>query len=367
MEFGVMFFGCDSGDSSDRYRTLIEAAKLAEARDFVCIWTPERHFDQFGGSFSNPVVTSAALAMITSRIQLRAGSLVSPLHDVLRITEEWSMVDNLSNGRVAVSFGSGWNANDFVFYPDRYEGRRTLMLEQIGEVRRLWDGESITRRNGSGRMVALKVFPRPVQRTLPIWITSSASLATCVLAGELGANLLTHLVGQGVDELAKKIACYRRARAAAGHEGRGIVSVMLHTFMGADAEAARRRAAPPLREYLRAAANLEVHAAHAGGTLSAGRVGFAGQVEGDLMDELVQVSVQRYFTEASLIGTPESCRPLVERLAAAGVDEVASLLDFGFSTSEVLDSMGHLAAFTETWRAQARRRLDPLPSSPCVD
>jgi alkanesulfonate monooxygenase SsuD/methylene tetrahydromethanopterin reductase-like flavin-dependent oxidoreductase (luciferase family) len=57
--------------------------------------------------------------MLTNRLQLRSGSLISPLHDAIRIAEEWSLVDQLPAGRVAISFGSGSNVNDVVFLPER--------------------------------------------------------------------------------------------------------------------------------------------------------------------------------------------------------------------------------------------------------
>jgi alkanesulfonate monooxygenase SsuD/methylene tetrahydromethanopterin reductase-like flavin-dependent oxidoreductase (luciferase family) len=44
--------------------------------------------------------------MIKNQIELRSGSVVSPLHSAIRIAEEWSVVDNLSNGRVSISFAS---------------------------------------------------------------------------------------------------------------------------------------------------------------------------------------------------------------------------------------------------------------------
>jgi len=124
MEFGLMFFfSADQNLDGNKYKLLIEAAKFADEHEFCCVWTPERHFHKFGGLFPNPAVTNAALAMVTNRLQLRAGSLVSPLHDVVRIAEEWAVVDNLSDGRAAISFGSGWNINDFVFFPGRYAER----------------------------------------------------------------------------------------------------------------------------------------------------------------------------------------------------------------------------------------------------
>ena len=123
MKFSIMFFSSDFGDG-DPYRLMIAASRFADASGFTAVWTPERHFDRFGGAFANPSITSAALAMVTERVQLRAGSLISPLHDVVRIAEAWAMVDQLSRGRVAISFGSGWNANDFVFFPERYARRQ---------------------------------------------------------------------------------------------------------------------------------------------------------------------------------------------------------------------------------------------------
>src|SRR5262245_52032364 len=121
MDFGVMFFaGSDRRLAADRYRLLIDAAQFADRHQFCAIWTPERHFHEFGGLFPNPSVLGAALAVVTTRIPIRAGSVIAPLHDPIRIAEEWSIVDNLSGGRVAISFGSGWNADDFVFHPDRY-------------------------------------------------------------------------------------------------------------------------------------------------------------------------------------------------------------------------------------------------------
>src|SRR3990172_8023447 len=142
MEFGVMFFSSvDESGAGNKYRLLTEVARYADTHGFSSVWTPERHFHRFGGLFPNPSVTSAAVAALTSRVHVRAGSLISPLHDPVRIAEEWAVVDNLSGGRVGISFGSGWNVNDFVFFPDRYPRRREIMFEQIEIVRKLWRGE----------------------------------------------------------------------------------------------------------------------------------------------------------------------------------------------------------------------------------
>src|SRR5436309_12774451 len=113
MDFSVMFFaGSDRPRATDRYALVREAAQFADRHGFSAVWTPERHFHEFGGLYPNPSVTSAALAMITKRLQIRSGSVVAPLHSPIRIAEEWSVVDNLSGGRVAISFASGWMPED---------------------------------------------------------------------------------------------------------------------------------------------------------------------------------------------------------------------------------------------------------------
>lgn len=343
MELGLMFFSTQSSSEDRKYQLLLDAARFADEAGFSSVWTPERHFDAFGGIFPNPAVTSAALAMITRRLQLRAGSLISPLHHVVRIVEEWSVVDNLSGGRAAISFGSGWNANDFIFFPDRYEPRQQHMFEQIEQVQRLWRGEPVVQRNGRGKEVELTLHPKPLQPELPVWVTSSGNEDTFRSAGRIGANLLTHLIGQDVDALEDKIRAYRAARAEGGFlaDG-GVVSLMLHTFLGTDVEEVRETVRRPFREYLRSAVLLETAAARGGGTVSGGKRIGAQELPSEIMEELLDMTFDRYFHTAALMGTPDSCLPLLDRLGRAGVDEIACLVDFGVAEEKVLRGLEHL-------------------------
>jgi natural product biosynthesis luciferase-like monooxygenase protein len=343
MQFSLMFFSSDA-TSEMPYRLLLDAASRADRHGFSGIWTPERHFAPFGGLFPNPSVTSAALAMLTQRVQIRAGSLISPLHDVIRIAEEWAVVDHLSAGRVAISFGSGWNVNDFVFFPDRYERRHTILYHQIEQVRHLWQGGSLHRRNGAGKDIEVRSLPRPVQPRLPVWVTSSGNIETFRSAGRIDANLLTHMIMQDRDTLRDSIAAYRRARADAGHDPRnGCVSLMLHTYLGRDREQVRELVRPGLREYLRVAVQLEMQAAAGGGAISGGLEAPEQMVPSDVMEELLDITFERYFETASLMGTVESTSAFVETLASIGVDDIVCLVDFGVERSLVLQSLEHVA------------------------
>ena len=347
MRFSLFCFSDDGTKTGEnKYQLLLESAKYADAHGFHAIWTPERHFQDFGGLYPNPSVLSAALAMITRRLHLRAGSVALPLHNPIRVAEEWSLVDNLSNGRVGVSFASGWHPNDFVLSPSNYENRREIMFAQIEVIRRLWAGEPSLFKGGNGSDVEVRVFPRPRQARLPVWITSSGSRETWRRAGEIGANILTGVRGDPARELASRIAQYREDLARHGHDAEAAqVTVMLHTFIGEDLDKVRERVRNSLTGYLRTFVAQ-------GDDLNLGELGVSGAkiTEAD-KDALAAFAFERFFN-TGLLGTPDKCAQLVESLREAGVDEIACLVDFGLDTGEVLDGLRHLNELKERFAAK---------------
>jgi natural product biosynthesis luciferase-like monooxygenase protein/amino acid adenylation domain-containing protein len=343
MEFGLFYFAASAGRSgSAAYRLLLEGAHFADRHGFNSIWTPERHFHEFGGLYPNPSVTAAALATITQNVQLRAGSVVLPLHDTIRVAEEWAVVDNLSDGRVGIALASGWHDRDFVFKPENYAERRDVMAREIETLRALWRGESVTRTTGAGTETRVAIRPRPVQPELPIWVTAAGGPDTFRRAGEIGANVLTHLLGQSVEELTRKLEIYRQAWRDAGHPGEGRVSLMLHTFVDDDVEHVRSRVWGPFREYLRTSVDLIRNLAQ-----ERGQDIRSAQFTADDWDALLDHAFERYFQASALMGTPETCLAMIQKLRSMGVDEIACLIDFGVDEDAVLRSLDKLAELVE--------------------
>ncbi|MET8131786.1 MupA/Atu3671 family FMN-dependent luciferase-like monooxygenase [Streptomyces sp. NPDC005251] len=350
VDLSLFYFGGDrGGDPGDAYRLLLEGARFADRNGFSAVWTPERHFHEFGGLYPNPSVTASAIAAVTERVAVRAGSVVLPLHDPLRVAEEWSVVDNISHGRVGVSIASGWQPDDFVLAPDAYADRKKAMMSGLDELRRLWRGETVRRRNGADTETDVRVFPAPVQDELPVWVTSARSPETFQLAGESGAGLLTHLLGHSVEQLAEKIQLYREAWRTAGHPGDGQVTVMLHTFVGTDTEEVRETVREPLGAYIKSSFDLLTGLGQA-----MGREIDLRTLPEDELDHLVAQAFDRFFETSGLLGTPEHCADVIDRLKSIGVDEVACLIDFGVEHETVLASLEHLATTREL--SEARRR-----------
>ena len=339
IKFSLYFFSDDGSSSeSGKYSLLLESAKFADRNGFCAVWTPERHFQRFGGLYPNPSVLGAALAVITENVKIRAGSVALPLHHPVRVAEEWSVVDNLSHGRVALSFASGWHPDDFVFAPAIYERRKDVMFDYIDRIKRLWAGDAVEF-DGIGGGVPLRIMPRPIQATLPVWITTAGSSATWAKAGKIGANIFCALVGYSYNDLAERIDLYRKARQENGHDPlAGQVTVMIHTYIGDDGAAVKAMVREPMCRYLRSYFQQ-----------------FAGVVEGsDTITEddkaaIVARAFDSYYEDSLLIGTRRKCETVVDRLIEAGADELACLVDFGLEFDVVMEGLVRLAALREEY------------------
>lgn len=353
MEFGLIFFSSmGAGFDGDKYRLPIESARFADASGLSSVWIPERHFTKDGWLYPNPAVLHAALARLTTRIALRAGSVVMPLHDPIRVAEEWAVVDNLSAGRVGISFASGWHPDDFVFFPERYASRHEEMYRGIETVQKLWRGEAIEITGGNGQPVKVRTYPRPLQPELPIWITAAGDPRTFEAAGKLGVGVLTHMFNQSLEELAHKIQIYRDSLARHGHDpASGQVSLMLHTFVAADFNSVHDEIQKNFCEYLKSASYLlNAIAFHRGQHID------LATLSPKDVDDYVGFVFERLLSEKRvLFGTPETCVETVAGLRAIGVSEIACQMDFGVDTDLVLRSLPDLVSLKEFSSAAARQ------------
>lgn len=344
MDFSLMFFSSDAGEGVvDPYRLVLACAEYADRHGFEAVWLPERHFHRFGGLYPNPSVVAAAIALTTTRIRVRAGSVILPLHDPIRVAEEWSVVDNLSKGRVDLGFGQGWNANDFVLAPDRYADRLRHFYSGIADVKALWRGDRLVRRNGMGAEFEVGLFPRPCQPALQTWITCSGGTERFVEAGERGENILTALLFQEYAELEVKIKAYRDARASKGHDPHaGRVTLMLHTYVGDTMESVREKVREPLTRYLKDSIDLWRSKEKALDT-----------ARPEEQEWIIRFAFERYLRKSSLCGTPASCSEIVAACRAIGVNELACLLDFGVEPDAVIESLRGLKALKDASAAPA--------------
>jgi natural product biosynthesis luciferase-like monooxygenase protein len=351
MQFSLFYFSSNEAEfQGNKYRLLLEGAKFADEHDFTAVWVPERHFHAFGGLYPNPSVLASALAVTTKRVRIRAGSVVLPLHDPIRVAEEWAVVDNLSDGRVDLAFARGWNPNDFVLAPLNFSESLKVLYQKMEIVGKLWSGAFIPVPNGKGEETQIRIYPQPSQSALNVWLTCSGGVERFVEAGTAGVNTLTALLFQSVDELGRKIAAYQEARRRAGHVSAGHVTLMMHTFLGTDEEEVKQKVRGPFIEYLKSSIDL----------WQSGWEDLRNMAP-ERANEVLGLAFERYYQTSGLFGTPETCLETIQKLKQAGVDEIACLIDFGVEEADALKGLHALHWLQEKTRGLHAQASRPAP------
>lgn len=338
MKLSVSFFGSgqEGAPAPARYDTVLALARLADRSGFHAVWVPERHFQDFGDIFPNPAVLAAALAATTEHVRIRAGSVVLPLHNPIRLLEDWSMLDGISNGRVGVSAATGWHPLDFVIAPDAYADRRDKAAAMLDELRSAWRDQTVQAVGPDGAEHQIRVRPDRVQPELPVWLTTSGRPETWSAAGAAGVAVLASTIGQTAASLAGNIARYRSCFDRRTAAATPWVTLVVHTYVGPDddveRQAVRRRVEGPMKRYLAAFVRQQASTGAAAGRLDAA-------AHADLLD----FAFERYWSTLSMFGTTRHCATTLAELAALGCDEVACLVDFGPPRAELVQTMARLA------------------------
>ena len=178
MQLNALYPTRDIGRDPARIRDWAQAAEdlgysYIEVPDHVFGTTPRDgwkplydHAEPFHETFT----TLAYLAAVTKSIRLSTGVLVLPQRQTGVVAKQAAEVDILSEGRLRLGVGSGWNHVEYSSLDSEWKTRGARQAEQIVVLRRLWTEDLVTY---SGRFHDLRevaVVPPPIQRPIPIWL-----------------------------------------------------------------------------------------------------------------------------------------------------------------------------------------------------
>jgi alkanesulfonate monooxygenase SsuD/methylene tetrahydromethanopterin reductase-like flavin-dependent oxidoreductase (luciferase family) len=164
----------DARTDADLYGEALELAEEAERLGLDSVWLSEHHFVD-DGYMPSLLVTAAAIAARTERIEIGTGVILAPLHQPLRLAEDAATVDLISRGRLTLGVGLGWRAEEFEGLGVSQRGLGRRLEEIVATLRQAWsDGLVTTGVPEPGVSVTPKP-PRPGGP--PIWIGGGAEAA----------------------------------------------------------------------------------------------------------------------------------------------------------------------------------------------
>jgi alkanesulfonate monooxygenase SsuD/methylene tetrahydromethanopterin reductase-like flavin-dependent oxidoreductase (luciferase family) len=193
-------------------------ARSAEACGFDALGVTDRVvYDNH-----EPLMTLAAAAAVTERIELLTDVLIAPIRATALLAKQAATLDRLSGGRLTLGLGLGGRADDFAAVGMLTDGRGRRFDQQLRDLRELWSGERIgpaPARPGGPPLIAAGYAPRAIDR--------AARLADGWAAG----------VGP-VEQFAENAALLREAWSRHGRAGRPRTLAFAYYALGPSAQAA---------------------------------------------------------------------------------------------------------------------------------
>lgn len=222
MEVGIDSFAAAFDDASlavnpsERLQDLVKQIELADQVGLDVFGVGEHHRREFLDSA--PAVILGAAAMRTQRIRLTSAVTVLSAVDPVRVFQEFATLDLLSHGRAEMVVGRGSSIEAFPLFGLRLEDYDSLFAEKLDLLLKIrdnehvhWSGEYRPTLTGQG------IYPRPLQKPLPIWVGVGGTPESFVRAGVLGLPLMVAIIGGETRHFRPLIDLYREAGRRAGH------------------------------------------------------------------------------------------------------------------------------------------------------
>jgi probable LLM family oxidoreductase len=243
MELGIYTFADLPVDGStgkyesahQRIQDLIEEIVLADEVGLDVFAIGEHHRPEY--AVSAPAVVLAAAAVKTRNIKLSSSVTVLSSDDPVRVFQDFSTLDLLSNGRAEIMVGRGSFIESFPLFGYNLKDYDALFSEKLALLLQLNTAEVVTW-TGKHRpsFQELGVYPRPLQKELPIWIAVGGTQSSVVRAAQLGIPMAIAIIGGSPAQFAPLVQLYRDVAKASGHDPSKVqLSINSHAFI-ADSE-----------------------------------------------------------------------------------------------------------------------------------
>ncbi|TDE14656.1 LLM class flavin-dependent oxidoreductase [Dyadobacter psychrotolerans] len=225
MEIGISMFGDVAYDKSakafqpaqQRIQEILEEIKLADEVGLDVFGIGEHHRPDF--SVSAPEIILAAAAGITKNIKLTSSVTVLSSTDPVRVYQNFSTVDLISNGRAEITVGRGSFIESFPLFGYNLNDYNGLFTEKLDLLMAINENDTISWK-GKFRapLVSQQVLPRAVDNHLDIWIAVGGTPESVVRAAKLGLPLIIAIIGGMPRQFQPFFRLYKDEYLKAGHD-----------------------------------------------------------------------------------------------------------------------------------------------------
>ncbi len=235
--------------AAPRMRDLLEEAELADQLGLDVFGVGEHHRQDF--IVSTPAVVLAAIAARTTRIRLTSAVTVLSSDDPVRVFQEFSTVDLISNGRAEIMAGRGSFIESFPLFGYDLDQYNALFSEKLDLLLKLRDTDVITWHGRTRPSIDGRgVYPRPVQQPLPVWIAVGGTPQSVVRAAQLGLPLSLAIIGGAPAHFVPLVELYRDSAERAGHGRTLPLAIGSHCFIADSSQEAASTFFPSYAEVM---------------------------------------------------------------------------------------------------------------------
>ena len=211
---GVLVY---AGGGRPKVELTWQMAETAERAGYDSVWVGDSVTSK---PRMEPLTAMAAVAARTSRVKIGTAVLLNALRHPVHLAHAAATIDNISGGRTILGLGAGRGNNQMFVAEHAAVGvpiaeRADRMEESIRAMRALWTGEAVSSDGEFYLLEDVELEPRPVQESIPLWISSNWVKRGLSRVAEYGDAWITNVPSVELFD-----RCWERIEQNAGEFGR---------------------------------------------------------------------------------------------------------------------------------------------------
>jgi alkanesulfonate monooxygenase SsuD/methylene tetrahydromethanopterin reductase-like flavin-dependent oxidoreductase (luciferase family) len=316
----------------EKYKEILEQAKLADQVGFYSFGCAEQHFYYPNCVLSSPEIVLSSVAALTKNIKIRTAVTLLPYQHPVKVAENIATLDLMANGRVEFGTGKGnslYTIEGFGFKANDVE-LTERWRESLEVIVKAWTNESFSHEGKYYKVPERTLTPKPVQKPHPALWYATLSPKSHEIAGRSGLGVMTSTLAIEFEKMARNVELYKKAAQNPEPIGKVVnnrIAILPPLHVGETMQKAREVASQHMVRYLNDIVDLYEQKLKATG-LNLDFTRTRNMLDWDYLNDANMV----------VVGDPDYVIERLEKFEAVGADEIVVLTD-GIPHEEAMKSI----------------------------